>query len=322
MFGRKAGNILIVKTDSLGAFVAAEPVFAAIRQSFPSARISLITQASLQRIARAAPYFDQVASLPDLSDAAARTAFVKQLKSQRFTHIFDLSADDAARKLQQAMGPFGPKWLAAAPPRRRKAGAGDLSGYQKLADAAGLAFERRLPDFSWALEARKDSANMQPSWFGISGAFGLLMPGPDLARRWPVGCYARLAHLMARAGVMPVLAGGKDIHAFGDEMAHEAPEVVDLSGKTDHLQLVALAQESAFFVTDSAEEVQLALSVGCRGVMIARSNSAAPPEGRNVVLVTAPQDLGEAKAELVWRTLQNMGLTPEAEPTKRAARHT
>ena len=322
MFGRKSENILVVKTDGIASFVSAEPVFKAIRDAYPKAKISLITRASMQRIARAAPYFDQVAALPNLAEADTKKAFVRQLQSQKFAQVFDLSADDDWRKLQAAFGPFGPKWQSAAPAsRRRRAPDGDIPSYAKLLSAAGIAAESRLPDFTWALAARKDSANMQPSWFGISGVYGLLLPGADPEQRWPASNYAHLAQTMARAHVMPVLAGGKELHSFGDEIAHEAPEVVDLSGKTDHLQLVALAQEAAFFVTDHAEEVHLALSVGLKGIMIRKASLAYAPEGRNVVLVTAQSDLGAAKAELVWRTLQNMGLIPDPKSAKRAAAH-
>jgi ADP-heptose:LPS heptosyltransferase len=322
MFGRKSENILVVKTDGLASFVSAEPVFKAIRDAYPKAKISLITRPSMQRIARAAPYFDQVAALPNLSESETKRAFIRQLQSQKFAQVFDLSADEDARKLQAAFGPFGPKWQSAAPPSRRRRGPdGDIPGYAKLLSGAGIAAEARLPDFTWALAARKDSANMQPSWFGISGVYGLLLPGPDPEQRWPASNYAGLAQTMARAHIMPVLAGGKELHSFGDEIAHEAPEIVDLSGKTDHLQLVALAQDAAFFVTDHAEEVHLALSVGCKGVMIRKSAMAYAPEGRNIVMVTSSSDLGAAKAELVWRTLQNMGLIPDPKSAKRAAPH-
>ena len=320
MFGRKSENILIVKTDSLASFVAAEPVFEAIRNAYPKAKISLITRASLQRIARAAPYFDQVAALPDLAEAETKKAFVKQLQTQKFAQVFDLSADDDARKLQAALGPFGPRWQSAAPPSRRRRGPeAELSAYQKMLTGVGLSVKSRLPDLGWALAARKDSANMQPSWFGISGAYGLLLPGPLAEQRWPTANYARLTQMIERANIMPVLAGGKEIHGFGDEIAHEAPEVVDLAGKTDHLQLVALAQDAAFFVTDLAEEVHLALSVGCKGVLIRKNGANAGAEGRNVVMVTSAGDLGDAKAELVWQTLKNMGLLPDARATRRAA---
>ena len=316
MLGRKQTNILVIKTDSLSAFVAAEPAFEAIRDAHERSKISLLTSAGLQRIARASPYFDQVAAMPDFRDGEARKAFLKQLKAAKFEKVYDLAGDDAGRRLRAAMGPFRPKWFAAeaAPKKsakRRAAPAAALAvdgpRVGKLLTSAGLSAPDRLPDLRWALNARKDAANMQPSWYGISGAFGLLLPGLDPERRWTAAGYAGLAAIMARAGMMPVLAGPKELHGFADEIAHEAPQLVDLAGKTDHLQLAALAQEAAFFVSDDAEETHLALSVGCEGVLIARGASPSA-EGRHVVTLTAPADIGAVAPDFVWRTLSSMGL--------------
>ena len=319
MLGRKQTNILVIKTDSLAAFVAAEPAFEAIRDAHQKSKISLLTAPGLQRIARASPYFDQVAAMPDFRDGEARKAFLKQLKSAKFEKVYDLAGDDAGRRLRAAMGPFRPKWFAAeaAPKKngkRRAAAAPALTveapRVDRMLASAGLSAPDRLPDLRWALNARKDSANMQPSWYGISGAFGLLLPGVEAERRWTASGYAGLAGIMARAGMMPVLAGPKELHGFADEIAHEAPQLVDLAGKTDHLQLAALAQEAAFFVSDDAEETHLALSVGCEGVLIARASAAASAEGRHVVTLTAPADIGAVEPGFVWRTLSNMGLAP------------
>jgi ADP-heptose:LPS heptosyltransferase len=317
MLGRRSESILIIKTDGLAAFVEAEPLFERIRDANPHAKISLLTTPALQRLARAAPYFDQVAAAPDFKVPEARQAFVRQLKNARFARVFDLSADEESAKLKAALGPFGPKWhqVDAAPRRRSKKGAAAAPDLAKFLAETAVAAPNRLPDFRWALSARKDSANMQPSWFGVSGDYGLLLPGADPERRWPASNYAALARLMSQARLMPVMAGGKELHAFGDEIAHEAPEIVDLCGKTDHLQLTALAQEAAFFVADYSEELQLALSVGCAGVILRKAAEAqSSPTGRHVVTLTSPADLGEASAEFVWRTLRNMGLVPVDRP--------
>ncbi len=83
------------------------------------------------------------------------------------------------------------------------------------------------------------------------------------------------------------------------------------TGKTDHLQLSALAQEAKFFVSDNSEEMHLALSVGCAGVVLRKAaEQGASPAGRHVVTLTAKEQLGEASADFVWRTLLNMGLVP------------
>ena len=108
---------------------------------------------------------------------------------------------------------------------------------------------------------------------------------------------------------MPILAGPKELHEFGDEIADEAPQLVDLAGKTDHLQLAALANEAAFFVSDDAEEMRLAMSVGCDGVLISCGPApTAPPPGRHVVMLQSKTGPGAVDAAFVWRTLNNMGL--------------
>ncbi len=323
MFGRKTENILVIKTGGLASFVASEPYFEVIRAAHPKAQISLLTSNELQRVARSSPYFDQVAVTPSHREPEARKAFLRQLKTVKFSRAYDLSADDEARKIQSAFGPFGPKWHAVAPAPKRAKNAPvseTLHGVDKLLASSGLDAPTRLPDFSWALSARKDSANMQPSWFGVSGAFGLLMPSTDPAKRWPAECYAAFARLIARESFMPVLVGAKELHSFGDEIAHNAPEIVDLSGKTDHLQLAALAQEACFFVSDDAAEMHLALSTGAAGVLIKKAgDEASSPTGRHVVTLTAESGLGDVSPEFVWRTLDNMGLIPALEYSQHAS---
>lgn len=326
MFGRKNSNILVIKTDNLVGFVSAEPAFESIRAAHPDANISLLTIPALQRVARASPYFDQVAAMPSFTNPEARKEFIRQLKNAKFERVYDLAADDAGKKLHGAMGPFRPKWFSAAPASRRKRRArvdpaSAAPCFERMMDEAGLDQSERLPNFRWALEARKDSANMKPSWYGISGAFGLLLPGPNPEGRWSARGYSNLASIMATAGFMPVLAGPKELHDFADEIADGAPQLVDLAGKTDHLQLAALASEAAFFVSDHAEEMHLAVSVDCEGVLIASGAAAeaAAPDGRHVVTLTSPVGPEAVDASFVWRTLANMGLNHVQEDPPRSA---
>ncbi|MEL6360651.1 MAG: hypothetical protein AAFR21_06155 [Pseudomonadota bacterium] len=322
MFGKRTENILVVKPDTLSGFIAAEPAFEQIRAAHPDAKISLLTTKALQRVARAAPYFDQVASMPDFKDTAARQAFVKQIKSAKFSRVYDLAVNNGSKKLQSAIGPFGPKWYSADPPA--KPPKGEIKAmrpdFGRIMKAAGGDVPERRPDFSWTLAARKDSANMKPAWFGISGAFGLLLPGVEDGRRWTATGYGNLAGIMARSGIMPVLCGPKDLHGFGDDVAHIAPEVVDLTGKTDHLQLSALAREALFFVSDHADEAHLATAVGCSGVLIKKAGEEAlVPEGRNVIVLTTRLSFNEAEPTHVWQALGNLGLLPREDALGRAA---
>lgn len=322
MFGARKERILVIKADTLAGFVAAEPLFEAIRTGFPDADISLLTSPDLNRIARAAPYFDHVATPPDFTNPVERKAFSTQLKAAKFTRVFDLSGVDVSRKVGAAFGPFGPKWSSVVQPssRGRKRRIEELfPDATKLCAVNGVAAPTRLPDLSWALDARKDSANMQSSWFGISGPFGLLAPGLDEKRRWPAEAYGQFARIASESGIMPVLVGGPGLLSFGDLVCDAAPTLVDLTGKTDHLQLAALAREAAFFVSDCADEVNLAVSVGGAGVLIKRQGEEGlAPSGRHVMTVTVKRNMSEAAAPYVWQYLNNMGLVPGREERQHA----
>lgn len=323
MLGRRQANILIVKTGALASYVASEPAFAAIRSTYSDARISLLTTPELQRISRASPYFDQVAAMPNLRDPEARKEFVRQIKAAHFERIFDLSGNDQARKLKGALGMFGPKWTTVNAQSghafwNHTGGAPD--DLVAALSAVGVETPGRRPDLSWAIEARKDSANMQPSWYGISGRFGLLLPNPVENARWSADGYAELAQLMAADNVMPVLAGPRDLHNFADDIAHQAPQLVDLAGKTDHLQLLALATEADFFVTDEAEAALLAMGVGCHGVVI--SNAKIDHDRHDCshfVQLRSPGGLSDVSASFVWRTLGNMGLLEASRGARKSA---
>ncbi|MBI1391909.1 MAG: hypothetical protein GC152_04120 [Alphaproteobacteria bacterium] len=322
MFGARKERLLIIKADTLAGFVAAEPLFESIRATFPNADISLLTTQDLHRMARAAPYFDQVATPPDFANPTEKKAFAAQLKGAKFSRVFDLSGSETSKKVAAAFGPFGPKVFSVSPPaaRGKKKKLEDLfPDATRLCSANGISEPARLPEFGWAVTARKDSANMQPSWFGISGPFGLLAPGADEKRRWPAEAYGQFARIATDAGVMPVLVGGKELHNFGDLVCEAAPSIVDLTGKTDHLQLAALAKDAAFFVSDCADEMNLAVAVGGAGVLIKRQGEEAlAPTGRNVMTVTVKRNMSEAAAPYVWQYLNNMGLIPGREQRARA----
>ncbi|MEM9706368.1 MAG: glycosyltransferase family 9 protein [Pseudomonadota bacterium] len=307
MFKKKSERILVIKTDSLASFVAAEPAFDRIRRMHAGAQISLLTNPALQRLAQASPYFDQVAALPPATEAQIRKAFLARLRAEKFSLVYDLAANTDAKRAFSALGAIKPKIRSVSGTLRRKDGP-SADEIERLFSAGDDVEPPRKPDFSWALAARKDSANMRPGWFGVSGPFGLIFPSLDEKRRWSSAGYAALAKTMSQNNVMPILVGGRSLHSFGDEIAHNAPEIVDLTGKTDHLQLAALARDACFFVTDGADEADLAVTVGCRGVFLAGEKT--PPtrlDPQSIVVLTAPVTT-EIRAEFVWRTLNNMGL--------------
>ena len=316
LFRRKGPrNILVIKLEGVSDFVAAEPAFAAVRAHHPEDTVYLLTADPLARLAKAAPHFDHVLSDGAPKDADARRALVAKLRRLKCALVYDLDSSERTQKLFQMLGPFPPKWSAGfrgcafpyAPKKRETVHA--VERYAAQLDVAGLAYEPRAADLTWALGARKDAANMKPSWYGVSGPFALLAPALRESDRWPTAFWADLAERMSEAGVIPIVVGGKDRQPLAATIARHAPKSINLAGKTDLLQMAALADGAEFFVSDRTANASLAAALGCPGVMLLGPQSVARrdiPFARNVVAITS-SELSNVPVSDVLRTLRNAG---------------
>ncbi|MEO0319433.1 MAG: hypothetical protein AAF199_00885, partial [Pseudomonadota bacterium] len=218
MAAQKNSRILVIMTDSLASFVASEPIFEEIRNAHPEATISLLTTKALERLARSAPYFDQIAASPPLHDKATRQNLINQVRKTRFSKVFDLSGGEASRRLSTGLGWRKPKWVSMGggrPDRSLRSGVDRLGDVAKFCAGGDLANPARYPSLGWSLDTRKDSANMQPSWYGLNSAYGLLLVSDDNRQRMAASQYAQLANLMSGAGIIPVLIGDTSLNDFG-----------------------------------------------------------------------------------------------------------
>lgn len=324
-------KILVLKGDGLAAFVEAEPSFAAIRQAHPQASIDLLTSHELGRLAKGAPFFDRVLAAGPFPDKQAKKGFYAQLRKIGYAKVYDLNGTPESLEIRKALTGFrGVPWVG---PNRvvSKRGRGTVMvpsfagpAMRKLLNDADIEVPQRLPDLAWALDGRKDAANMRPSWYGITGAYALLVPAVNDAWRWPAEYYAEVASALVKRDVTPVLIGSAAMKAFGHEVTQlmvqigprgGARALVDLTDKADLAQLAALAREARFFVSGLTEELQLIVSVDCPGVVIVHPDAEQEAEGlygRKVVRFTA-EEMAMLEPETVVSMLTSMGLLDEDE---------
>ena len=322
----RESRVLVLKQDGLRHFVEAEPAFAAIRAQHPGAHIDLITTQGFGRLAKGSPYFDRVLAAGGLDDKAARKHFLVQLKKMGYDLVYDLDGTRETLDIRSALTGFrGPKWIG---PKKVVSKPGRAQGFagpamRKLLADAGLAVQHRLPDLSFATEGRGEAANMQPTWFGVSGPFALLIPAFQPERRWPAEAWAQLAAQVAAAGVVPVVIGHESLTPFAHEIGHAlartarpgtANALVDLTGKADLAQVAMLAKRAGFFVSNVAEELHLAVAVGCPGLVLLHPAEAAQADalfGREVVKLTA-DDMSRLDPAMAVSMLSSMGLLAAA----------
>lgn len=332
--GMAGARILVIKQECLREFIDAEPAFAAIRKGNPGVPIDLLTSPAFGRLAKGSPYFDRVLAAGSFEERPALKELVGQLKRIGYEQIFDLDGTKPTMDLKGAMTGFrGPRWVG--PKRLMSKGSRVTPSFSSnamrrmMADAK-LPAENRLPDLRWSLNGRKDAANMQPSWFGISGPFALFLPSDDPVNRWPSMRYAEVAQSLAQMGLLSVILGGEHLHDFAQQVVQESsPQgrnaarntVINLTGKTDLAQLAMLSKESAFFIAGSSDTMHLCLSLGCPGVVLLHNNETREAEalfGRNVIKLTS-QDVASLDPDMVLSMLSNMRLIDDRVRRKQPA---
>lgn len=325
---RGALKVLVVKRDGLRAFVEAEPAFAAIRTAHPEATIDLVTSAGLQRLAKTAPYFDRVVATRPTMMPAEKKDLAGQLKRIGYGMAYDLDGTKESMDLRGMVKGFrGPQWVG--PKRqlsqsRRSLAPSPLAGagMRKLLRDSGLPLEERLPKLHWIGQPNNESANLDPSWFGISGPFALFIPAANEAHRWPAGHYAAVAAAMSSEGLTPVIIGGADLSPFAyDIIQHtmdltggQARAAVDLTGKADAAQIAVLAAHAQFFLAGPSDELHLCAAAGTPGVILLPATEDISGDalfGREVVKLTAA-NMKALTPELAVMTLRNMGLLRNA----------
>jgi ADP-heptose:LPS heptosyltransferase len=315
-----ASRVLVIKREGLRQFIEAEPVFAAIREAHPGATIDLVTTAALQRLAKASPYFDRVVATRETMQPAERKQFGSQLKKIGYNLGYDLDGTKESSDLRSSLKSFrGPQWVGpklSAPKRHLSPSPYAGPAVRKMLRDSGLPLQERLPDLRW-LTGQDGGANMDPSWFGLSGDFALFIPSENPQHRWPAEYFATVAAALATEGVTPVIIGSQELSSFAYDIMQFAAEqsrggraAVDLSGKTDAAQLAVLARHARFFLAGPSDEMHLVAAAGTPGLVLVPASEDLQSDalyGRQVVKLTA-SSMRNVAPELAVRTLQNMGL--------------
>ena len=264
-------HILVIKLAALGDFVQALGPCAAIRRYHKDARITLLTTAPFEDLARQSGYFDEVwlDTRPKLWQPSRWMALRRKLKSGAFERVYDLQTSDRSGFYFKLLAP-GPKpeWSGIAKgcshphanPKRDF-----MHTYERQAEQLAMAgiLDVPRPDLSWV------TADITA--FDLAGNYALLVPGGAAHRpekRWPAEAYGALAARLADKGIQPILLGTSGERAVLDEIMALCPGVKNLADQTDFGQIVALAWNAQFCVGNDTGPMHLIAVAGCRSTVL------------------------------------------------------
>jgi lipopolysaccharide heptosyltransferase I len=266
-------RILIIKPSAIGDVVHALPVLNLLRLRWPAAHVSWLVTPACAGLLERHPQLDEVIRFerrefgrgwrsPRVAWDLVR--FMAGLRRRRFDLIIDLQ------------GLFRSGWLAAstrAPVRVGPSNAREgawlfythrvptgpaeqhaIERYLTIAQAIGC--ERTPVEFHFAVDDadRATVAAMTPARYAV------LLPGANwVTKQWPVERFAALvAPLRERFGLECVTAGGPETKA----LAERIPGAVNLAGKTNLRQLVALLERADLVVANDSGPMHIAAALG------------------------------------------------------------
>ena len=276
---RSFTNILIVKLSAIGDVVHALPVAYALKQCFPTARVTWVVEKPSYDMLANNPYVDEIIVFdkPKLKTMAGfwgyAPGFVRLLRSRRF---------DLALDLQALFKSGAIAFLSGAPNRyvycntremsdklsRRVCGPHQkghvVEQYLDVVRALGCEVDEVVfPVHITAAETAAATAIAQHAGLDVAQRYALLSPGANWPnKRWPPRFFAALADRLWDDGLIPVLTGGPgDAPLAAEITASAAIPPVDLTGKTSLKQLAFVIKHARVLVGGDTGPMHLAAAL-------------------------------------------------------------
>lgn len=262
-------QILVIKLGALGDFIYAFGPMAAIRRAHPEARITLLTTAPFEKMARACPYFDEIwiDKKPKFYDLAGWISLRSRFNSAGFSRVYDLQNNDRTAIYLKLFSPK-PEWVGAAPGASHRNTSPERSlghsffGHKQTLGLAGID-DVTIDPLSW-MKGSIDG-------FGLKAPYVLIIPGSSPMhpeKRWPFESYRTLCARLIRNGFQPVLIGTANEADVTARIARGFDEILDLTGKTTLFDLPSLARGAYGAIGNDTGPIHLTCVTGCPTVVL------------------------------------------------------
>jgi lipopolysaccharide heptosyltransferase I len=274
-FTTPPARILIIKPSAIGDIVHALPVLNLLRTHWPAAHISWVVSTACASLLEGHPQIDELIPFERRqfgkgwrkpSAALGLFHFMQSLRERQFDLVIDLQ------------GLFRSGWMSwrtGAPVRVGPAEAREMGWifythrvetgfphghavdrYLKVADALGLGRTPARCVFATTDGDRASTAKLLPN---DVHRYAVMLPGANWStKRWPPEKFAALVEpLRQQYGLASIIAGG----AGDAKLAARIPGALDLTGKTNLRQLVALLERADLVIGNDTGPMHIAAAL-------------------------------------------------------------
>jgi len=326
-----AKRVLVIKLSSLGDFVLALGAARIVRETHPSARITLLTTPPYKAFAEKCPYFDIIETDGRPDGIRTTRELISRIRKAKYDIVYDFQTSGRTANYFKALNLPGrkpPLWSGHAegcafphanPDRAHMHTIDRLA--EQLSDAGigpdgGYTRETApMPQLDWIPPALSHRPSLQPAYFNLHGDYALIIPGASehrAAKRWPAEHFGTLAKMIASAGMTPVVLGTKTESPIAQAMQRIEPKLLNLVTRTDVFQIATLAASARFVVGNDTGPMHIATLAGAPGVALFATSESSPeqaaPRGPKHVIVVHDAVLSSVSPQDVWQAVRALGV--------------
>jgi predicted lipopolysaccharide heptosyltransferase III len=270
-------NILVIKLRHIGDVLLATPVFRALRQAYPEARLTALLNRGTEAVVAHHPDLHEVL-IAEKGATAAQLRFLRELRRKRFDCVIDLTDGDRSAFMSLATGAgtrvgFNAehRWRGLLYTHVAKPLPDDAHRIEyDLATVRALGLPRTIsrPDLYLSPEEEVAATRMLEELVGSDGPqqkLIMIQPGARYPLKvWPGERFAELADRLARAMPCRILFGG-------DARERDAAEAVRartqcrptvVAGRLSLLEFGALLKQCDLFIGNDGGAMHMAAAVG------------------------------------------------------------
>ena len=261
-------RFLLVRLSSLGDIVHALPAAAALRDTFPNARLDWVIEPRWARVLEGNPDLSEVIPL-DRKSVGGLAGTIRKLRAAKYAFVIDFQAlyksallalaSGASRRIGFSSG-YAREGLAAAlyTDRLNPRGAHKVQHNLTLAERAGA--QKTAPRFPLAIHPQDDERVTRELASRCLGEFFVLNPGGGWRSKcWPAARYGALHRSLAQR------FGWRGVISFGPGEEDLAQEVIQAAGNPPPIAiplglgpLMALLRRTKFVVSADTGPLHLA----------------------------------------------------------------
>jgi heptosyltransferase-2 len=295
-------RLLVVQTSYLGDLVLATPVFAALKQHWPSAQVAVLARPEVAPILRGHPDVDALVTDDKRGRNGGFAGFlrlVRELRARRFDLGVALHRGArtavllALAEIPLRVG-FRQSELHLLYHRRvvRNPGRHDVERQLSILEPLGVPYDpaRARPRLGVAREARR-AVDEQLAAHGVVAESDYVVLAPGSAwqsKQWMPDRYAEVARALLARGEAVVYVGAPGEVATVEEVRRLAGGGVSLAGKTDTGGLAAVVARACAVVCNDSAPMHIAQAFQVPVVVIVGPTSAAqgfmPRLGRRAIV--------------------------------------